>query len=35
MPFDAVFLTALAAELRAGAVGSRVDRVHQPALPDQ
>ncbi len=31
MPFDAVFLTALAAELRAGAVGSRVDRVHQPA----
>ena len=30
MPFDAVFLTALAQELRAVAVGARVDRVHQP-----
>ena len=31
MPFDAVFLTALAQELRTRAVGCRVDRVHQPA----
>ena len=31
MPFDAVFLTALAEELRKGAVGCRVDRIHQPA----
>lgn len=30
MPLDAVYLTALAGELRRGAVGSRVDRVHQP-----
>ena len=30
MPFDAVFLTALSRELREGAVGCRVDRVHQP-----
>lgn len=30
MPFDAVFLTALARELREGAIGCRVDRVHQP-----
>ena len=31
MPFDAVFLTATAAELRARVVGCRIDRVHQPA----
>ena len=30
MPFDAVFLTAVAQELRETAVGCRVDRVHQP-----
>ena len=30
MPFDAVFLTALSGELRAGAIGARVDRIHQP-----
>lgn len=30
MPLDAVYLTALAGELRRGALGSRVDRVHQP-----
>ena len=30
MPFDAVFLTALARELRAEALGCRIDRVHQP-----
>lgn len=30
MPLDAVYLTALAGELSRGAVGSRVDRVHQP-----
>jgi len=31
MPFDAVFLSAVAAELRESVVGCRVDRVHQPA----
>ncbi len=30
MPLDAVYLTALAAELRRGAAGSRVDRIHMP-----
>ena len=30
MPFDAVFLTALTGELRAGAVGCRVDKIQQP-----
>lgn len=30
MPLDAVYLGALAAELRRDAIGSRVDRVHQP-----
>jgi len=31
MPLDAVYLTALARELREGALGARVDRVRQPA----
>ena len=31
MPLDAVFLSALTAELRGRAVGCRVDRIHQPA----
>lgn len=31
MPFDAVFLTAVARELRDSCLGSRIDRVHQPA----
>ena len=30
MPLDAIYLTALTEELRHGAIGSRVDRVHQP-----
>ncbi len=30
MPLDAVFLSALAGELRNGAAGSRVDRIHMP-----
>lgn len=30
MPFDALFLTAVAEELRPVAIGSRIDRVHQP-----
>ncbi len=30
MPFDAVYLTALVKELRVGAAGARVDRVHMP-----
>ena len=31
MPFDAMFLTAVAAELRPTLVGARVDKVQQPA----
>ena len=31
MPFDAMFLTAVAAELRPALVGSRVDKIQQPA----
>ena len=31
MPFDAVFLTAVAGELRDSAVGAKVDKVYQPA----
>ena len=31
MPFDAVFLTAVAQELRQGAQGAKVDKVYQPA----
>ena len=31
MPFDAMFLTAVAAELRPALVGARVDKVQQPA----
>ena len=30
MPFDAIFLTAVAAELRAQTLGCRVDKVQQP-----
>ncbi|MFI3313534.1 MAG: NFACT RNA binding domain-containing protein [Eubacteriales bacterium] len=30
MPFDALFLTAITQELRPVAIGSRIDRVHQP-----
>ena len=30
MPFDAMFLTAVAAELRPALVGARVDKVQQP-----
>ena len=31
MPFDAMFLTAVAAELRPALVGARVDKIQQPA----
>ena len=31
MPFDAMFLTAVAAELRPTLVGARVDKIQQPA----
>ena len=31
MPFDAVFLSAVTAELRASLIGSRVDKVQMPS----
>lgn len=31
MPFDAIFMTALAGELRQTLVGGKVDKLYQPA----